>query len=78
MASSEWRLCLKLVDQPSLPKSVLQFPETEPGDVPPGGYRVSTLKQLVSAQIPDAIPDPELIGNIAYNTTRIKDSFNIN
>lgn len=64
MALSEWRLSLKLVDQPSLPKSVLQFPETEPGDVPPGEYRVSTLKQLVSAQIPDAIPDPELIGNI--------------
>ncbi len=64
MALSEWRLSLKLLDQPSLPKSVLQFPEADPGDVPPGEYRVSTLKQLVSAQIPDAIPDPELIGNI--------------
>ncbi len=63
MALSEWRLSLKLLDQPSLPKSVLQFPEADPGDVPPGEYRVSTLKQLVSAQIPDAIPDPELIGS---------------
>lgn len=62
MAFPEWRLSLKLVDQPSLPKSVLQFPESEPGDVPPGGYRVATLKQLVSAQLPDAVPDPDLIG----------------
>lgn len=62
MAVHEWRLSLKLVYQPSLPKSVLQFPEPEPGDVPPGEYRVGTLKQLVSAQLPDAVPDPELIG----------------
>lgn len=64
MAVSEWRLSLKLMDQPSLHKSVLQFPEAEPGDVPPGQYRVATLKQLVSAQLPDAIPDPELIGGL--------------
>ncbi|XP_056120862.1 ubiquitin-like protein 7a [Rhinichthys klamathensis goyatoka] len=76
MASSEWRLCLKLVDQPSLPKSVLQFPETEPGDVPPGGYRVSTLKQLVSAQIPDAIPDPELI-ELVYCGRKLKDDLTL-
>lgn len=62
MAVTEWRLSLKLIDQPSVPKSVLQFPGTEPGDVPPGQYRVATLKQLVSVQLPDAIPDPELIG----------------
>lgn len=62
MSFPEWRLSLKLVDQPSFPKSVLQFPESEPGDVPPGGYRVATLKQLVSAQLPDAVPDPDLIG----------------
>lgn len=67
MAVSEWRLSLKLMDQPSLPKSVLQFPEAEPGDVPPGQYRIATLKQLVSVQLPDAIPDPELIGEL--NTT---------
>lgn len=76
MASSEWRLCLKLVDQPSLPKSVLQFPETEPGDVPPGGYRVSTLKQLVSAQIPDAIPDPEII-ELVYCGRKLKDDLTL-
>ncbi|KAK7117848.1 hypothetical protein R3I94_023159 [Phoxinus phoxinus] len=76
MASSEWRLCLKLVDQPSLPKSVLQFPDTEPGDVPPGGYRVSTLKQLVSAQIPDAIPDPELI-ELVYCGRKLKDDLTL-
>lgn len=59
MASSEWNLSLKLVDQP---KSIFHFPEMMPGDVPPGGYRVATLKQLVAAQFPDSIPDPELIG----------------
>ncbi|KAL1247736.1 hypothetical protein QQF64_023112, partial [Cirrhinus molitorella] len=76
MALSEWRLSLKLVDQPSLPKSVLQFPETEPGDVPPGEYRVSTLKQLVSAQIPDAIPDPELI-ELVYCGRKLKDDLTL-
>ncbi|TRY81692.1 hypothetical protein DNTS_026004 [Danionella cerebrum] len=72
MALSEWRLCLKLVDRPSLPKSELQFPEAEPGDVPPAHYRISTLKQLVSAQIPDAIPDPELI-ELVYCGRKLKD-----
>ncbi|KAI2648230.1 Ubiquitin-like protein 7 [Labeo rohita] len=76
MALSEWRLSLKLLDQPSLPKSVLQFPETEPGDVPPGEYRVSTLKQLVSAQIPDAIPDPELI-ELVYCGRKLKDDLTL-
>ncbi|XP_052399495.1 ubiquitin-like protein 7 [Carassius gibelio] len=77
MAFSEWRLSLKLLDQPSLPKSVLQFPDTdEPGDVPPGEYRVSTLKQLVSAQIPDAIPDPELI-ELVYCERKLKDDLTL-
>ncbi|XP_043084321.1 ubiquitin-like protein 7a isoform X1 [Puntigrus tetrazona] len=76
MALADWRLSLKLLDQPSLPKSVLQFPETEPGDVPPGEYRVSTLKQLVSAQIPDAIPDPELI-ELVYCGRKLKDDLTL-
>lgn len=59
MTSSEWQLSLKLVDQP---KSTFHFPEMMPGDVPPGGYRVATLKQLVAAQLPDSIPEPEFIG----------------
>lgn len=59
MSSSDWQLSLKLVDQP---KSTFTFPEMMPGDVPPGGYRVATLKQLVAAQLPDSIPDPDLIG----------------
>ncbi|XP_048087078.1 ubiquitin-like protein 7 [Alosa alosa] len=58
MATSDWYLSLKLIDQP---KSVFQFPEAEPGDVPPGGYRIATLKQLVAAQLSDTLPDPELI-----------------
>ncbi|XP_051975914.1 ubiquitin-like protein 7 [Xyrauchen texanus] len=76
MAVSEWRLSLKLMDQPSLPKSVLQFPESEPGDVRPGEYRVATLKQLVSAQIPDAIPDPELI-ELVYCGRKLKDDLTL-
>ncbi|XP_007246602.2 ubiquitin-like protein 7a [Astyanax mexicanus] len=76
MAIPEWRLSLKLMDHPSLPKSVLQFPETEPGDVPPGEYRVATLKQLVSAQLPDAIPDPELI-ELVYCGRKLRDELTL-
>lgn len=75
MAGCEWRLSLKLLDQPSVPKSVLRFPETEPGDVPPGEYRVSTLKQLVSALTPDDIPDPDLIGSILYSFNQLHVTF---
>lgn len=63
MASSDWHLSLKLVDQP---KSTFHFPEMMPGDVPPGGYRVAALKQLVAAQLADSIPDPELIGLLQH------------
>lgn len=55
MENPFWHLSLKLHNKP---KSVLPFPE----DVEPGGYMVATIKQLVSAQLPDSIPDPELIG----------------
>ncbi|XP_042630710.1 ubiquitin-like protein 7b [Cyprinus carpio] len=58
MESSAWHLSLKLSDKP---KEVFQFPDAEPGDVCPGGYQVSTLKQLISAQLCNALPDPELI-----------------
>ncbi|XP_051579702.1 ubiquitin-like protein 7 isoform X2 [Myxocyprinus asiaticus] len=58
MESSAWHLSLKLSDKP---KSVFQFPDAEPGDVHPGRYLVSTLKQLISAQLPDSLPDPDLI-----------------
>ncbi|XP_050990275.1 ubiquitin-like protein 7b isoform X2 [Labeo rohita] len=58
MESSSWHLSLKLSDKP---KEVFQFPDTEPGDVHPGEYQVSTLKQLISAQLSDSLPDPELI-----------------
>ncbi|MEQ2274418.1 hypothetical protein XENORESO_021012 [Xenotaenia resolanae] len=63
MISSDWHLSLKLVAQA---KSTFHFPEMMPGDVPPGGYRVATLKQLVAAQLPDSVPDPELIGLSAF------------
>ena len=59
MASSDWHLSLKIVDQP---KSTFHVPEMMPGEVAPGGYRVATLKQLVAAQLPESVPDPELIG----------------
>uniref|UniRef100_A0AAY5E7K2 Ubiquitin-like protein 7 n=1 Tax=Electrophorus electricus TaxID=8005 RepID=A0AAY5E7K2_ELEEL len=76
MAVSEWRLSLKLMDQPFLPKSVLQFPETELGDVFPGEYRVATLKQLVSVQLPDVIPDPELI-ELVYCGRKLRDELTL-
>ncbi|XP_030622120.1 ubiquitin-like protein 7a [Chanos chanos] len=76
MAVSEWRLALKLMDQPTLPKSVLPFPEAEPGDVPPGEYRVATLKQLVSAHLPEEIPDPELI-ELVYCGRKLKDDLTL-
>ncbi|XP_066524494.1 ubiquitin-like protein 7a [Hoplias malabaricus] len=76
MSLPEWRLSLRLMDQPSLPKSVLQFPDTEPGDVPPGEYRVATLKQLVSAQLPDTIPDPELI-ELVYCGRKLRDELTL-
>ncbi|KAK9958291.1 hypothetical protein ABG768_010426 [Culter alburnus] len=58
MESSAWHLSLKLSDKP---KAKFRFPDTEPGDVHPGGYQVSSLKQLISAQLSDSLPDPELI-----------------
>nr|XP_023673148.1 ubiquitin-like protein 7 [Paramormyrops kingsleyae] len=76
MGAPEWRLSLKLMDQPSPPKSVLQFPESEPGDVPPGEYRVATLKQLVAAQFPDCVPDPELI-ELVYCGRKLKDELTL-
>ncbi|XP_029936707.1 ubiquitin-like protein 7b isoform X1 [Myripristis murdjan] len=73
MASSDWHLSLKLVDQP---KSIFHFPEMMPGDVPPGGYRVATLKQLVAAQLPDSIPDPELI-ELVHCGRKLKDDLTL-
>lgn len=83
MSATDWQLSLKLVDQP---KSTFTFPEMMPGDVPPGGYRVATLKQLVAAQLPDSIPDPDLIGplhlwrscrSMYYSRQRCKPSLNL-
>ncbi|XP_068172366.1 ubiquitin-like protein 7 [Antennarius striatus] len=73
MASSEWQLSLKLVDQP---KSIFHFPEMMSGDVSPGGYRVATLKQLVAAQLPDSLPDPELI-ELVHCGRKLKDDLTL-
>ncbi|CAG5852806.1 unnamed protein product [Menidia menidia] len=73
MACSDWHLSLKLVDQP---KSTFHFPEMMPGDVPPGGYRVATLKQLVAAQLSDSIPDPELI-ELVHCGRKLKDELTL-
>lgn len=73
MASSDWHLSLKLVDQP---KSIFHFPEMMPGDVPPGGYRVATLKQLVAVQMPDFIQDPELI-ELVHCGRKLKDDLTL-
>nr|XP_057944434.1 ubiquitin-like protein 7 isoform X2 [Doryrhamphus excisus] len=73
MASSDWQLSVKLVDQP---KSIFHFPEMMPGDVAPGGYRVATLKQLVAAQLPNSIPDPDLI-ELVHCGRKLKDDLTL-
>lgn len=73
MTSTDWQLSLKMVDQP---KSIFHFPEMMPGDVPPGGYRVATLKQLVAAQLPDSIPDPDLI-ELVHCGRKLKDDLTL-
>ncbi|XP_075907687.1 ubiquitin-like protein 7 [Nelusetta ayraudi] len=73
MSATDWQLSLKLVDQP---KSTFTFPEMMPGDVPPGGYRVATLKQLVAAQLPDSIPDPDLI-ELVHCGRKLKDDLTL-
>ncbi|XP_052008454.1 ubiquitin-like protein 7 [Xyrauchen texanus] len=73
MESSAWHLSLKLSDKP---KSVFQFPDAEPGDVHPGRYLVSTLKQLISAQLSDSLPDPDLI-DFVHCGCMLKDDFTL-
>uniref|UniRef100_H3D339 Ubiquitin-like protein 7 n=1 Tax=Tetraodon nigroviridis TaxID=99883 RepID=H3D339_TETNG len=73
MASSEWQLSLKLMEQP---KSTFHFPEMMPGDVSPGEYRVATLKQLVAAQLPDSVPDPDLI-ELVHCGRKLKDDLTL-
>ncbi|TNM90341.1 hypothetical protein fugu_002630 [Takifugu bimaculatus] len=73
MGSSEWQLSLKLMNQP---KSTFHFPEMMPGDVSPGEYRVATLKQLVAAQLPDSIPDPDLI-ELVHCGRKLKDDLTL-
>uniref|UniRef100_A0A8C9Y3E1 Ubiquitin-like protein 7 n=1 Tax=Sander lucioperca TaxID=283035 RepID=A0A8C9Y3E1_SANLU len=73
MASSDWHLSLKLANHP---KSTFHFPDMMPGDVPPGGYRIATLKQLVAAQTPDSIPDPELI-ELVHCGRKLKDDLTL-
>ncbi|MGH0119077.1 UNVERIFIED_CONTAM: hypothetical protein FKN15_052278 [Acipenser sinensis] len=72
MSVSEWRIALKLADQPSAAKPLLHLPETDPGEMAPGGYQISTLKQLIAAQLPDTVPDPELI-ELVYCGRRLND-----
>ncbi|XP_059928031.1 ubiquitin-like protein 7b isoform X1 [Gadus macrocephalus] len=73
MTSVDWQLSLKVVDQP---KSTFHFPEMMPGDVPPGEYRVATLKQLVAAQLPDSVNDPDLI-ELVHCGRKLKDDLTL-
>ncbi|XP_053090802.1 ubiquitin-like protein 7b isoform X1 [Pangasianodon hypophthalmus] len=69
MENPFWHLSLKLHNRP---KSVLPFPE----DVEPGSYMVATIKQLVSAQLPDSLPDPELI-ELVHCGCKLKDDLTL-
>ncbi|XP_060733416.1 ubiquitin-like protein 7b isoform X2 [Tachysurus vachellii] len=69
MENQSWHLSLKLHHKP---KSVLPFPEY----VEPGRYTVATIKQLVSAHLPDSFPDPELI-ELVHCGCKLKDDLTL-
>ncbi|XP_069480685.1 ubiquitin-like protein 7 isoform X2 [Ambystoma mexicanum] len=61
MPLPEWHIAVKLADQPFAPKSILRLPESEPGESSQGGYKISSLKQLITRKLQESVPDPELI-----------------
>ncbi|XP_027035053.2 ubiquitin-like protein 7b [Tachysurus fulvidraco] len=69
METKSWHLSLKHHHKP---KSVLPFPEY----VEPGRYMVATIKQLVSAHLPDSFPDPELI-ELVHCGCKLKDDLTL-
>ncbi|XP_064421897.1 ubiquitin-like protein 7a isoform X2 [Latimeria chalumnae] len=69
---SEWCIAVKLADQPLAPKSILQLPESDPGDGMLSGYSISALKHLIAGKLPESAPDPELI-ELIYCGRKLKD-----
>ncbi|XP_049339246.1 ubiquitin-like protein 7b isoform X1 [Astyanax mexicanus] len=62
-----WYLSLKLMDRP---KAVFRFSDT--GTTEPRHCSVSTLKQLLSTQLPDSLPHPELM-ELVHCGCKLKD-----
>ncbi|XP_078541200.1 ubiquitin-like protein 7 isoform X2 [Lissotriton helveticus] len=61
MPLPEWHIAVKLADQPFAPKSILRLPESESGECAQGGYKIASLKQLITRKLQESVPDPELI-----------------
>ncbi|KAG8440272.1 hypothetical protein GDO86_006151 [Hymenochirus boettgeri] len=53
---SDLHICVQLADQPLSPKSIIHLPGQAPC-----GHQVSVVKQVITAMLPDSVPDPELI-----------------
>uniref|UniRef100_A0A6I8S7I4 Ubiquitin-like protein 7 n=1 Tax=Xenopus tropicalis TaxID=8364 RepID=A0A6I8S7I4_XENTR len=64
---SELHICVQLADQPLTPKSIVHLP----GQVS-CGHQVSAVKQLITAMLPESLPDPELI-DLIHCGRRLKD-----
>ncbi|XP_069078309.1 ubiquitin-like protein 7 isoform X2 [Pleurodeles waltl] len=73
MPLPEWHIAVKLADQPFAPKSILRLPESESGECAQGGYKISSLKQLITRKLQESVPDPELI-ELVYCGRKLKDA----
>ncbi|XP_073475162.1 ubiquitin-like protein 7 [Aquarana catesbeiana] len=70
---SELHICVQLADQPLSPKSVVHLPvESASNGNATCGHRVSVVKQLITATLPESLPDPELI-DLVHCGRRLRD-----
>lgn len=70
---SELHICVQLADQPLSPKSIVHLPVSSTGDGDSScGHRVSVVKQLITATLPESLLDPELI-DLVHCGRRLRD-----
>ncbi|XP_040198937.1 ubiquitin-like protein 7 isoform X2 [Rana temporaria] len=70
---SELHICVQLADQPLSPKSIVHLPvESASNGNATCGHRVSVVKQLITATLPESLPDPELI-DLIHCGRRLRD-----
>uniref|UniRef100_A0A8C5Q834 Ubiquitin-like protein 7 n=1 Tax=Leptobrachium leishanense TaxID=445787 RepID=A0A8C5Q834_9ANUR len=65
---SDLHICVQLADQPLSPKSIVHLP----GQSNSTGHRISAVKQLITATMPEFLPNPELI-DLIHCGRRLKD-----